>query len=118
MPFDPSQGISDLYRATDAIGSLSQPLVGLIRPAVADDMHRANDVRCSLQAVVDFADARGCSVRSARDAARAAVNLLNGDARFSRNSTASSAASTGSFLATSLVSASAFLMFWIGVSDF
>ena len=30
--------------------------------AVAGDMHRANDVRRSLQAVVDFADAHGCAV--------------------------------------------------------
>ena len=39
-------------------------------------------------------------------------------ASFSRNSTAPSAASTGSFLATVLISTSASLMRWIGVSDF
>lgn len=39
-------------------------------------------------------------------------------ASFSRNSTAPSAASTGSFLATVLISARASLMRWIGVSDF
>ena len=37
-------------------------LIDPIVSAVAGDMHRANDVRRSLQAVVDFADAHGCAV--------------------------------------------------------
>jgi hypothetical protein len=39
-------------------------------------------------------------------------------ASFSRNSTAPSAARTGSFFATALISVSASLMRWMGVSDF
>jgi len=62
VPFDPSQDIPDLRRAVDAIGGVSLLLVDPIVSAVAGDMHRANDVRRSLQAVVDFADAHGCAV--------------------------------------------------------
>ncbi len=62
VPFDPSQDISDLRRAVDAIGGVSLLLIDPIVSAVAGDMHRANDVRRSLQAVVDFADAHGCAV--------------------------------------------------------
>ena len=61
-PFDPSQDIADLRRAVDAIGGVSLLLIDPIVSAVAGDMHRANDVRRSLQAVVDFADAHGCAV--------------------------------------------------------
>jgi putative DNA primase/helicase len=62
VPFDPSQDIADLRRAVDAIGGVSLLLIDPIVSAVAGDMHRANDVRRSLQAVVDFADAHGCAV--------------------------------------------------------
>lgn len=62
VPFDPSQDIVDLRRAVDAIGGVSLLLIDPIVSAVAGDMHRANDVRRSLQAVVDFADAHGCAV--------------------------------------------------------
>ncbi|WP_243857884.1 AAA family ATPase [Janthinobacterium sp. 75] len=62
VPFDPSQDIPDLRRAVDAIGGVSLLLIDPIVSAVAGDMHRANDVRRSLQAVVDFADAHGCAV--------------------------------------------------------
>jgi putative DNA primase/helicase len=62
VPFDPSQDIPDLRRAVEAIGGVSLLLIDPIVSAVAGDMHRANDVRRSLQAVVDFADARGCTV--------------------------------------------------------
>ena len=62
VPFDPSQDIPHLRRAVDAIGGVSLLLVDPIVSAVAGDMHRANDVRRSLQAVVDFADAHGCAV--------------------------------------------------------
>lgn len=62
VPFDPSQDIPDLRRAVDAIGGASLLLIDPIVSAVAGDMHRANDVRRSLQAVVDFADAHGCAV--------------------------------------------------------
>ncbi|MYN10294.1 AAA family ATPase [Massilia sp. FT127W] len=62
VPFDPSQDIPDLRRAAEAIGGVSLLLIDPIVSAVAGDMHRANDVRRSLQAVVDFADAHGCAV--------------------------------------------------------
>lgn len=62
VPFDPSQDIADLRRAVDVIGGVSLLLIDPIVSAVAGDMHRANDVRRSLQAVVDFADAHGCAV--------------------------------------------------------
>jgi putative DNA primase/helicase len=62
VPFDPSQDIVELHRAVQAIGGVSLLLIDPIVSAVAGDMHRANDVRRSLQAVVDFADAHGCAV--------------------------------------------------------
>lgn len=62
VPFDPSQDIPDLHRAAESIGGVRLLLIDPIVSAVAGDMHRANDVRRSLQAVVDFADAHGCAV--------------------------------------------------------
>jgi putative DNA primase/helicase len=62
VPFDPSQDIPDLRRAAEAIGGVNLLLIDPIVSAVAGDMHRANDVRRSLQAVVDFADDHGCAV--------------------------------------------------------
>lgn len=62
VPFDPSQDIVELHRAADAMGGVSLLLIDPIVSAVAGDMHRANDVRRSLQAVVDFADAHNCAV--------------------------------------------------------
>lgn len=62
VPFDPAQDIPDLHRAVAAIGGVSLLLIDPIVSAVAGDMHRANDVRRSLQAVVDFAEAHQCAV--------------------------------------------------------
>lgn len=62
VPFDPSQDIPELHRAVDNIGGVSLLIIDPIVSAVAGDMHRANDVRRSLQAVVDFAEAHGCAV--------------------------------------------------------
>ncbi|WP_229490389.1 AAA family ATPase [Pseudoduganella namucuonensis] len=62
VPFDPSQDIPDLHRVAEGMGGISLLLIDPIVSAVAGDMHRANDVRRSLQAVVDFADAHGCAV--------------------------------------------------------
>jgi putative DNA primase/helicase len=62
VPFDPSQDIPELHRAVEKIGGVSLLLIDPIVSAVAGDMHRANDVRRSLQAVVDFAEAYGCAV--------------------------------------------------------
>lgn len=62
LSFDPSQDIPELHRAVCRIGGVSLLLIDPIVSAVAGDMHRANDVRRSLQAVVDFAEAHGCGV--------------------------------------------------------
>lgn len=62
VPFDPSQDIPELHRAVGRIGGVSLLLIDPIVSAVAGDMHRANDVRRSLQAVVDFAEAHSCAV--------------------------------------------------------
>lgn len=61
-PFDPSQDILELHRAVEQIGGVSLLIIDPIVSAVAGDMHRANDVRRSLQAVVDFAEAHQCAV--------------------------------------------------------
>jgi putative DNA primase/helicase len=62
VPFDPSRDILDLHRAVEKIGGVSLLLIDPIVSAVSGDMHRANDVRRSLQAVVDFAEAHRCAV--------------------------------------------------------
>ena len=62
VPFDPAQDILDLHRAVEKIGGVSLLLIDPIVSAVAGDMHRANDVRRSLQCVVDFAEAHQCAV--------------------------------------------------------
>src|SRR5450830_78830 len=62
VPFDPSQDIPELHRAVERIGGAALLIIDPIVSAVAGDMHRANDVRRSLQAIVDFAAAYGCAV--------------------------------------------------------
>ena len=62
VPFDPAQDILDLHRAVEKIGGVALLLIDPIVSAVAGDMHRANDVRRSLQCVVDFAEAHQCAV--------------------------------------------------------
>jgi putative DNA primase/helicase len=62
VPFDPSQDIPELHRAVERIGGAALLIIDPIVSAVAGDMHRANDVRRSLQAVVDFAEAHSCAV--------------------------------------------------------
>jgi putative DNA primase/helicase len=61
-PFDPAQDILALHHAVKGMGGVSLLLIDPIVSAVAGDMHRANDVRRSLQAVVDFAEAHQCAV--------------------------------------------------------
>jgi putative DNA primase/helicase len=61
VPFDPSQDIPELHRAVERIGGAALLIIDPIVSAVAGDMHRANDVRRSLQAVVDFAEAHSCA---------------------------------------------------------
>jgi putative DNA primase/helicase len=62
VPFDPAQDIPELHRAVERIGGAALLIIDPIVSAVAGDMHRANDVRRSLQAVVDFAEAHSCAV--------------------------------------------------------
>ena len=62
VPFDPSQDMPDLHRAVEKIGGISLLIIDPIVSAVSGDMHKANDVRRSLQAIVDFAEAHLCAV--------------------------------------------------------
>ena len=62
MSFDPSRDIESLRQAIHAIGGVSLLIIDPIISAVAGDMHRANDVRRSLQPVVDFAQEFDCAV--------------------------------------------------------
>ncbi len=62
VPFDPAQDILSLHKAVEQIGGVSLLIIDPIVSAVSGDMHRANDVRRSLQAVVDFAAVHGCAV--------------------------------------------------------
>jgi putative DNA primase/helicase len=62
LPFDPARDIPTLTAAVSAIGGASLLLIDPIVSAVAGDMHRANDVRRGLQAVVDFAVGQDCAV--------------------------------------------------------
>ncbi|WP_211467312.1 AAA family ATPase [Collimonas silvisoli] len=62
LPFDPAQDIHELNKAVLLIGGVSLLIVDPIVSAVSGDMHRANDVRRSLQVLVDFAEAHGCAV--------------------------------------------------------
>lgn len=62
FPFDPAQDVSSLKIAVAGIGGVSLLIVDPIVSAVSGDMHRANDVRRSLQALVDFADEHQCAV--------------------------------------------------------
>lgn len=62
VPFDPAKDILELYRTVEQIGGVSLLIIDPIVSAVAGDMNKANDVRRSLQAVVDFAEAHQCAV--------------------------------------------------------
>ena len=60
--FDPAHDIHALNKAVLALGGVSLLIVDPIVSAVSGDMHRANDVRRSLQALVDFAETHSCAV--------------------------------------------------------
>ena len=62
VPFDPAQDIPELNKAVERIGGVKLLIIDPIVSAVSGDMHRANDVRRSLQAVVDFASMHECAV--------------------------------------------------------
>lgn len=62
LPFDPARDIPMLTRKVSVIGGAAMLIVDPIVSAVSGDMHKANDVRRSLQALVDFAAQFDCAV--------------------------------------------------------
>ncbi|MEI9979372.1 MAG: AAA family ATPase [Edaphobacter sp.] len=63
LPFDPALHMDDLRQQVRQVpGGVSLLIVDPIVSAVSGDMHRANDVRRSLQPIVDFAAEQGCAV--------------------------------------------------------
>lgn len=61
-PFDPATDFDLLREAVEAIGGVSLLILDPVVNLVKGDMHKANDVRRSLQVVVDFAEDHGCAV--------------------------------------------------------
>lgn len=61
-PFDPANDIRLLQKTVSDIGGVSLLMLDPIVSAVKGDMHKANDVRRALQAVVDFAEQNLCAV--------------------------------------------------------
>ncbi|MBI1891720.1 MAG: AAA family ATPase [Burkholderiales bacterium] len=62
IPFDPAMHIATLHDVCVKIGGASLMIVDPIVSAVSGDMYRPNDVRRSLQAIVDFAEIHQCAV--------------------------------------------------------
>lgn len=62
IPFDIAQDIPLLYKQVEQIGGIDLFIVDPIVSAVRGDMHKANDVRYSLQPLVDFAQKVDCAV--------------------------------------------------------
>lgn len=62
LPFDPARDMDALRDAAKAIGGVTLLIIDPIVSAVSGDMHKANDVRRSLQAIVDFAAEMNCAV--------------------------------------------------------
>lgn len=61
-PFDPAFDMASLHDAVEQLGGASLLIIDPLVSAISGDMHRANDVRRSLQPVVDFAEAQNCAV--------------------------------------------------------
>lgn len=61
-PFDPASDFDLLRDAVETIGGAALLLLDPVVNVVKGDMHRANEVRRSLQAVVDFAEQQWCAV--------------------------------------------------------
>jgi hypothetical protein len=61
-PFDPATDMHALRGAVKGIGGVSLLIIDPILSAVSGDMHKANDVRRNLQAIVDFAVEFDCAV--------------------------------------------------------
>lgn len=62
VPFDPASDIGLLLRAIDSIGGVDLLIIDPVISTISGDMHKANDVRRSLQPIVDLAVAKGCAV--------------------------------------------------------
>ena len=61
-PFDAAKDMEALREAVASIGGISLLIIDPIVTAVTGDMHKANDVRRSLQTIVDFAAECNCAV--------------------------------------------------------
>ncbi len=61
-PFDPANDMDALREAIKGIGGVSLLIIDPIVSAVSGDMHKANDVRRSLQPIVDLAAEFHCAV--------------------------------------------------------
>jgi putative DNA primase/helicase len=61
-PFDAASDMGRLREAVQQIDGIALLIVDPIVTAVTGDMHKANDVRRSLQAIVDFASEMNCAV--------------------------------------------------------
>ncbi|GAB3394333.1 AAA family ATPase [Azotobacter armeniacus] len=61
-PFDPATDFNLLRKAVEALGGASLLILDPVVNLVKGDMHKANDVRRSLQVVVDFAEEHDCAV--------------------------------------------------------
>jgi hypothetical protein len=62
VPFDPARDMDALRDAARAIGGVTLLIVDPIVSAVSGDMNKSNEVRRSLQAIVDFAAEMNCAV--------------------------------------------------------
>jgi hypothetical protein len=61
-PFDAGRDMDGLRESVRGIGGISLLIIDPIVSAVSGDMHKANDVRRSLQSIVDFAAEMNCAV--------------------------------------------------------
>lgn len=62
LPFDPARDIPKLDEAIQQIGSIDLLIIDPIVSMVAGDAHRANEVRRSVQPLVDFAERHNCAI--------------------------------------------------------
>jgi putative DNA primase/helicase len=62
LPFDPATDVPRLREEINRIGGAALMIIDPIVSAVAGDMHKANDVRRGLQAVIDLSAAFDCAV--------------------------------------------------------
>jgi hypothetical protein len=60
--FDAARDMDSLREAVKSIGGIKLLIIDPIVTAVSGDMHKANDVRRSLQTIVDFAAEMNCAV--------------------------------------------------------